>query len=492
VTANNVWSIFDFAAIVANAGTTTANITVTGPANTNTTATVAPGQLTKIYLPWVSVLKGQDFDSCTSSIGLTSSVLAHGAAYHLVSSVPVSVYQFSALEYVGQGGPAGKSWSSCPGDSQCMVAGGPVGCYSFSNDASLLLPTSAMTGNYRITGHPGWGAAMIGSYAAITATANNTSVTVKVSSTGQVVVGGGIAATGPGGTLTFSMNAGEVVELVGDSTDASDLSGSLVQATQAVQVITGVPCLNVPDDAPACDHVEETNLPAETLGTDYVVARPPAPVGSPVGHVVRIYGNFDGTHLTYSPSAPPGCPTTINAGQVVDCGVPLGNACPDPSTGASGAPCGAGNIVTTDFEVIGDQAFAVGTFTQGASLVDPNVQPPDQQGDPDQSLAVAVAQFRTKYVFLAPSDYETSYATVIAPAGASVSIDNQLVTATATVVGSSGYGIRYVKLGAGQSGAHVLTASAPVGLEVTGYGSYTSYTYPGGLDLNRIAPPPLY
>jgi hypothetical protein len=29
-----------------------------------------------------------------------------------------------------------------------------------------------------------------------------------------------------------------------------------------------------------------------------------------------------------------------------------------------------------------------------------------------------------------------------------------------------------------------------VGLEVMGYGSYTSYTYPGGLDLKYISPPP--
>ena len=47
-----------------------------------------------------------------------------------------------------------------------------------------------------------------------------------------------------------------------------------------------------------------------------------------------------------------------------------------------------------------------------------------------------------------------------------------------------------MKLGAGQNGAHVLNASNPVGLEVTGYGSYTDYTYPGGLDLKYIAPPP--
>jgi len=71
-----------------------------------------------------------------------------------------------------------------------------------------------------------------------------------------------------------------------------------------------------------------------------------------------------------------------------------------------------------------------------------------------------------------------------------VMLDNVAVTATVTPI-SSGYGIARVQLGAGNDGAHVLTASAAVGIQVMGYGSYTSYQYPGGLNLNAIAPPPM-
>jgi hypothetical protein len=487
VTANNVWSIFDYAVVVANAGANTANITVTGPGNTNEMATVAPGGLVTIYLKWVAPLKGADTDNCGVATPLPGSVLARAAAYHLVASVPVTVYQFSALEYAGQGGPAGKSWASCPGNTICASYGQAVGCFSFSNDASLLLPSTAMTGNYRVTGHGGWGAAMLGPTASITATTNNTTVTVKVSSTGLVAAGGGIPATAAGGTLTLMLNAGDVAELVGGPTDASDLSGSLVQANQPVQVITGMPCLDVPDNAQACDHVEESNLPAETLGTDYVVAQPAGPMGNAVGHLVRIYGNFDGTTLTYSPSTPPNCPTTINAGEVVDCGTPLGSVC-ENNLGQFTSPCGAGNIVSSDFEIKGSNSFAVSTFSQGASIVDPNEM--SQQGDPDQSIVVATAQYRTKYVFLAPTDYEENYAVIIGPMGTSVSLDGLPVSTALTAVGGGGFGVMRVKLGAGNAGAHVLTASNPVGLEVMGYGSYTSYTYPGGLDLKYISPPP--
>jgi hypothetical protein len=36
----------------------------------------------------------------------------------------------------------------------------------------------------------------------------------------------------------------------------------------------------------------------------------------------------------------------------------------------------------------------------------------------------------------------------------------------------------------------VMTGSTPFGVQVIGYGSYTSYQYPAGLDLALIAPPP--
>jgi len=467
VTANNVWGIFDFAVVVANTGTNPANITITGPGGTNQTGTVAPQSLSKFYLPWVNVLKGPDADNCGSAMPLSTSVLARGAAYHLVASVPVTVYQFSALEYQGMGGPTGKSWSACPGNSVCQQTLGPIGCYSFSNDASLLLPSTAMTGNYRVTGHGGWGAAMMGSYMAITATAANTTVAVHVSSTGGVTAGGGITATAAGGTLMLQMGQGDVAELVGASVDASDLSGTLVTANNPVQVITGLPCLDVPDTAPACDHVEESNLPAETLGKDYIVSQPTGPHGSIVGQEVRIIGNFDNTQLTYS-SQPSGCPTTINAGQVVDCG-----------------------IVAQDFEVKGNNSFAVAIFTQGASVVDPAAQPPSQEGDPDESMMVAVPQYRTKYVFLAPTDYQENYLVVTAPTGAVLGLDGANVTATPAPVGSTGFGIIRVPLGPGQAGAHVLTSTQPVGIQVMGYGAYTSYQYPGGLDLVHISPPPM-
>jgi hypothetical protein len=344
-----------------------------------------------------------------------------------------------------------------------------------------------MTGNYRVAGHEG--AAFTGitgtlnGYMAVTATQNATSVSVRVANGAQVLAGpagSGIVATAGGGTLTFTLNAGDVAELIAGN--GSDLSGSIVKASAPVQVITGHPCLEVPPTEPACDHTEESVFPAETLGKDYVVTRPAGPTGSAAAHQVRFYGNFDNTHHTYNPALPPpGSPTTLNAGQVVECGTPACPAMANPNTMTS---CGT---IAQDFEVQGDQPFAVGTFTLGAWIVDPN----KTEGDPAQSFATAVEQYRTKYVFLAPDDYLVNYVDIVAKSGVTMTLDGAAVNAAPQAVGTSGYDIYLVKLGTGQAGAHVLTASQPVGIQVVGYGDDTSYMYPGGLDLVQIAPPPV-
>jgi hypothetical protein len=374
---------------------------------------------------------------------------------------------------------------------------GDLGCFSFSNDASLLLPSTAMTGNYRVTGHQGYDlvnagvAQEVGPYVAITATQDGTTVKVQASTTAQILAGpdgSNILTTGPGGVVSLSLDAGDVAELVAPG--GADLSGSLVQATAPVEVITGHPCIQVPPTEPACDHVEESVFPAETLGKDYVVTMPAAPDGTAAPHQVRIYGNVDGTMLTYEPSIPPGCPTTIDAGQVVECGTPACSNPVDPVPVTPAVTCGTTSI---DFEVKGSQPFAVATFTLGASIVPQPAAALLPEGDPAQSLAIAVEQFRATYVFLAPSDYLASYADVVATTGTVLMLDGLRVTSNPEAIGTTGYGVYRLLLGAGQAGAHTLSASVPVGLQVVGYGSYTSYMYPGGLDLSQIAaaPPPI-
>jgi hypothetical protein len=114
-----------------------------------------------------------------------------------------------------------------------------------------------------------------------------------------------------------------------------------------------------------------------------------------------------------------------------------------------------------------------------------------KKGDPSLSNAIAVAQYRSKYVFLAPDDYDVSYVDVVGPTGTQITLDGASVGGARSAVGSSGYELARVKLGAGNNGAHLLTSSAPVGIQVMGYGAQTSYQYPGGSDFISIAPIPV-
>lgn len=459
VTPNNVWSIFDFAVVVANAGDNAVDVTVERGGNSVATTQIQPNSLETIYLPWVTELKGPDADGLGSAMPMTASVRSATGAYHLTSTYPVTVYQFSPLEYQPVGGPPGKNWNNCP-----ATLG--LECFSYSNDASLLLPSTAMTGNYRVTSIQGWPVANLGPYIAVTGTADGTSVDVQLSATGNVLAGGGLTAVSGGGTASFSVNAGEVVVLIGDAN--ADFSGSLVTASAPVQVVTGIACRNLPDGQPYCDHVEESVFPAETLGQRYVVPMPTGPRGNTPGHIVKIYGNFDGTTLTYTGTPPPGAPASINAGQVVDLGT-----------------------VTSDFEVSGDQAFAVASFLLGSSVVDP--APPNGErakGDPAMSLMTAVEQYRDKYIFLAPTDYDLNYVDVVHPSGANVTIDGAAISGPSSPAGAE-HMVTRVTLTSTSGGAHVIESDVPVGIQVMGYGSDTSFYYAGGLNLKSIAPPPV-
>jgi hypothetical protein len=196
------------------------------------------------------------------------------------------------------------------------------------------------------------------------------------------------------------------------------------------------------------------------------VVPPTAPAGGMTyGHYVRFYGNRDGTTLMYpSGTVPSGAPTSLDAGQVVD--VPA--------------------LVTEPFEVRGSNEFAVASIMPGGQVQDPGSN--DPQGDPSDTFAVAVEQFRTQYVFLAPTDYAESYADIVAPVAAHVLLDGKAVSAAATTIGSS-WNVYRMPL-VGTSGAHTISSDQRVGVQIMGFGHATGYLTPGGLNVKHIAPPP--
>ena len=494
IDANPVWPDFDPAVVIANGGKAPAAVTVDGPAGFHKDVMIPAGQLQTVLLAWVLGLKGPEFSTTNTSGGrLNYSMRVNGGAYHVKSSVPVTAWQFDPLQYTKN--PCAES---------------PTGCLSASVDASLLLPVTAMTGNYRVFAYSSknegdlWGSVPGG--IAITATADNTNVKVQLGPRCGVEIfpttdlgtcvsasmTGDIPAENANFVYNLQMNAGDVVQLVGawaqyPQTKNADLSGSVLNADKPIQVISFNAIAQLPDYSVAnADHMEETVLPSEVIGKKYIVVPPTTPLGNAVGHVVRIYGNVDGTHLTYPEGKPVGAPDVINAGDMVQVPpLPVGQPAPD----CTSLP---GHCMQVEpFIVEGDQPFAVASFMVGGTLQMPGTDATNSQGDPSMTMEVTPEQFRKDYTFLAPADYLENFADILVPKGATVVLDGSTPKEPLTPIGSGDWGFIRAKLSAGNGGVHTLstTSASGLGLQVEGFGYATSYYYPGGLNLIRISPP---
>ncbi len=262
------------------------------------------------------------------------------------------------------------------------------------------------------------------------------------------------------------MNQGDVLQIAsvlnscGGQCYGTDISGTNVTATQPVEVFGGHSCVYTPANVGYCDHTEQINLPLETLRADYLVTLPWNDNGTP-RQFVKIICTANGTALTYDP----------------------------PQAGAA-ANCNAGQTTyfetTQHFHVTGNHPFEVGQYMEGEDSFSPS----DTAGDPSLSIAVATAQFRDNYQFVAPANYAQNWVNVIAPSGATVAVDGVNVPNNQyTPIGASGYGVAHVSLCANNScqnnGVHLVSGNKPFGIEVYGYGAYTSYMFPGGLNLAR-------
>ncbi len=429
VTANIVATNFNFAVAVANTSNKEAKIRIDRGNNNVKNDVVMPNGVKVITLPWVLELKASD---------AANSLLAVDGAYRLRSDQPVTVYQFSPIEYV-------QGFNS-----------------SFTNDASLLLPVNAWTGDYWVAARNSWlwgGSVNYPGFYAVTASADNTKVTLAPSATGNVIrAGGGVAANGTGVVM---LNQGDVLEVFSQGAlpepAKSDVTGTHVTADKPIQVIGGHICTFIPFNVGYCDHIEESMPPYETLAKEYIVTPPLIPTGGniPKPHMVRIVATEAATTLTYDPPQN-GAPAMIaNPGDYVEIA----------KTGA-------------DFKITSNAKILVSQYMQGQDAG-------GNSGDPAMALAVPIAQYRTKYLFHAPINYEKNFANIVAPMGAVVTLDGAAVGGFVPI-GATGFGVVRIALPNNVDGNHDISSDKPVGISVYGYGQYTSYWYPGGLDLDVI------
>jgi hypothetical protein len=152
----------------------------------------------------------------------------------------------------------------------------------------------------------------------------------------------------------------------------------------------------------------------------------------------------------------------------------VGSYTPDPNggRGTENAPM--------DVRVSADKPVTIVQYMQGQASV------PSGSGDPSMAMVVPVAQYRDDYIFTASTTYDSNFINVIAPIGTTITLDDQPLGGDASDVGMGDYHVVRKQLSNDGSGVYHLHGDAPFGLVVYGYGRYTSYMYPGGLDLKHI------
>jgi hypothetical protein len=421
---------FEFAVALANPQSYAVTVRLSGGAlAAPLSIELAPAEARAVALPWVRALV-QHSPQNRGCTGLCSvwpgarSATVVNGAYHVESDAPVAAYQFNPLHFVRAGG-----------------------YLSFSNDASLLLSRASLTNRYIVLTAPNWATTrnniILGGFIAVTAVSGeSTSVAVELPSTAGV--------PGQSGTVRRdNLTPGDVFLLVGGV--AGDLSGAVVTANAPVAVFAGHDCTPVPQGRFACDHIEEQVAPIETLGRDFVVS----PLADRPGLAARV--------RVVSPYAvdlrfdPPSVHRAVRlaAREVFEF---------DPTA--------AFRLTATRPVLVAQYMFGQGDTSEGS-------------GDPAMVYEVPSQQYRDRYDLLVPDSYTSNFLSVVVPHGAHGLLDDVALTGDRTPIGPWD-----VLSTAVPPGAHRLRTSegVPLGVKVYGVARYTSYMYPGGLDL-RLLPP---
>ncbi len=376
-----------------------------------------------------------------------------GKAFHIVADEPIVAYQM--LPY---------------GGGHAAVTG-----------ASLLLPTAVYGKNYVAVNaypyDPSLPSSLItGSSMDLVASQDDTHVTIRPIN--DIVAAGGVPGTKAGKPITYTLNAGDVLQLTQDAT----LTGSPIQSDKPIGLFAGHPCVTVPLGAPYCDHAEQQIPPISALGDQYLGVTYRQRTSTPENPVWILVGVADGTTLTYDP--PVGGPSTLNLSDVVlfQTGTPF-------------------RVKSQDR----DHPFLFLSTMTGATTVGT----PEEQGygDPDVVRVVPVAQYLGQYEFFTDPTYPETNLVVTRSKGPSGFSDVTLDCAgklTGWQPVDSGGLFEYTRVdlvrhdyapqGACDNGRHEMTSDGKFGVTVWGWGTpettpttgYVSYGYPAGEDVGVL------
>jgi hypothetical protein len=343
--------------------------------------------------------------------------------FRIETDVPITAYQFNPLQRFDQMGQS--------------VA---------SNDASLLLPDSALDTYYIGAAFTHWG--IYASFLSILSTADGNEISVHAST--ATAAGDNVPALAAGEERTFTVDRGQVLTLKSLSA-GGDLTGTVIRSDENVAVFGGVDCAQVPVGATFCDHIEEKIFPVRAWDTEYYATK--FATRGIESDIWRVIASEDQTVVTTNP--PQQVIPTLNEGEYFEF------------------------TSTEDFKIESDKPILVVQFMTGSSTTN---SPSD--GDPSMLQAVPARQFRRDYIFLVPDTYDRDWLTITYPDGAHIFLDGDpLNLASGTPIGDSGFNVVRTPV---EDGGHSVEADVPVGVSVYGYDRNISYAYPAGLDLSEF------
>lgn len=400
-------------------------------------------------------------------------------SYRVVSNEPVVAYQFN-----------------------------PLCCnYTFTNDASLLLPTSALTGNYMFMSYAVFAGTPSSRLAdpysptmTVLATEPDTQVNVRLTpsaganSFSDIIYPTSGAITGPdaSGNVQVTLQPHEVLNVAARGVSpVEDMTGSLITADKPVSVFGGHTCAFVPFSSPACDHLESQLFPIETWGQRFIASplklrrtEDDPPVRTREGTYWKFVAYQNDTRIETG--------IDISLATVLapaDEGVrPCAEFSDQPESGTftlnAGQTCEFGT--TELFVVDSGRPIMLGAFLSGQNSVREDAEFGDRAGDPAFFLVPPEEQYRTRYSFLTPGTYFQSFVTVLVPPGIDVILDGEAIDITQhdyVIDEDANIARAHIEV---DEGPHTIEASLPFGIIVYGYDDFVSYAYTGGLDLTKL------
>jgi hypothetical protein len=405
-------------------------------------------------------------------------------AYKIESTQPVVAYQFN-----------------------------PLCCnYNFTNDASLLLPKSALTENYMQMSYAVWNGGQrridqpYSPTITVMATEPSTTVDVQLREPKGTDDEGNprpfseviypfdadesrVSGPDANGVVSVELEPFEVLNIAGSGVSPTeDLTGALIEASKPIAVFGSHTCAYVPFNAPACDHLESQLFPLETWGQRFVASplkiRREDPEGSREGTYWKFVARDGDTRID----------TGINIARPnvlppADEGVtPCEQYSDAPETGVftldRGETCEFGT--RRSFVVESDKPIMLGAFLSGQNTVTEQADFGVHAGDPAFFLVPPQEQYRNEYSFLTPSTYFVSYVTVTINPGVNVTLDGETLDLTQydyEEYPDRGIARAHIPL---EEGPHRIEASIPFGIVVYGYDDYVSYAYTGGLNFKKL------